>query len=316
MKKRLLAGLTAVVLTLSMLSSTALANHFVYLGDDSRFQRSGWSGDENWIFYWWALSSTSMWWWAESDLDAAATSATSMWNTATGMPFLKVSTQSSADVVVLEDNSLDAFGTMNMTAIVTDSTRNVNWMYKGEINIRNAGTAPVGGWGVTTAHEFGHAMGLHERYRDDGGSGSFCNAESTIMNSGSCDNRPTTPSSLDISRINGIYKTGDMLSMSSSAPWYLPGRLWVTWKDGSWGEYEHRVYLYRWNGSSWVYLADVSHTPETGMRQNSFSDRTISRIFARSDYGQAAGYYIACGWPRYMRGTVGNWACSNYSWVN
>jgi hypothetical protein len=314
--RRLLKGFTAVVLALSLLSGTAFANHFVYIGADSRFQRSAWDKQENWVFYWWALSSTSMWWWADADLLTNTRTAVTNWRNAINMPFIEVGSAASADVTVVEDNSIGAFGMLDITAISSDSTRNVNWSYKGEAVIRNAGTAPVGGWQATIAHELGHFFGLHERYQDDGGSGSFCNAESTIMNSGSCANRPTTPSALDVSRVNGIYRTGDLLSMSSTTYWFWPNQLYVSWKDGSWGEYEHRLFFYRWNGSAWVQLGEVGHTGEIGMRNLSFADRTMARLFNRNSYGQPAGYYIVCGWTRYMQGTVGNWACSNYNWVS
>lgn len=315
MKGRTLArGFVAAALALCLMASTAFANHKLYLGEDQNFQFGSWSGTENWVFYWWSASWSSMWWWAESDLDADSQTAANNWQNATGLSFYKVSTRDAADVAIIADNSLDAFGITELKAITTDATRNGNYSYKALVTIKNDGTTPQGGWQATITHELGHFMGLHERYRDDGGSGSFCNSESTIMNSGSCTNRPSQPSSLDIDRISGLYKTGEFLNMSTSSFWFS-NALFLSWKDGAWGEYEHRLFLYWWDGAQWIQIDSIGHTGQTGTRELSWNSHSLSRAFNRTSYGKPAGWYTVCGYPSFRYGTVGAWRCSNYSWV-
>lgn len=290
------------------------AHHFVNLADDSRFQSGTWAGNENYVFYWWALTSSSLWWWAEPDLVAATQQAANNWTNSNGLPFLQVSTRSSADLEVVEDNSISAWAYISVTEI--RSANGANYSYKGRAVIRNSPSDPVaapqGGWQGTITHEVGHFMGLHERYRDISDGSSFCNAESTIMNSGSCSNRPSAPSTLDRNRINAIWKGGNLLNMAASPS---GTSLSATWKDGAWGEYAHQMYFYYWTGSAWQIVNQVDHNTNIGMREVAYNTRTLTRAWNRTSYGKPAGWYTACGWSVHKYGGPGTWACAPSIWV-
>ena len=318
MKRRpFLVQLAVAALTLSLFTGTGSAHHFAYLGEDTAFQDWRWSGVENYAFYWWSAASSSLWWWAESDLLANTQTAVNNWQSATGLPFYKAPSQATADLTVVEDNSLEAFGIVELTEVAADPGRNANYTYRALATIRNDGEKPVGGWQATIAHEIGHVIGLHEAYEDSGNEDeqdAFCNPQSTIMNSGSCANRPDKPSSLDISRVINLYQTGELLNLTTSSSWFTSS-LYTTWKDGAWGEYEHRLYLYYWDGTQWAMLDHVGHTAQTGTREMNWNTRTLSRTFTRTQYGKPAGWYMVCGFPIFRHGGAGTWRCSNYSWV-
>lgn len=177
-------------------------------------------------------------------------------------------------------------------------------------------------------HEFGHAIGLHERYPSGGG----CNAgevsvmEGTFTSGGMshpCDGT-VAPTALDASRINTYYTTG-IYQKNGADNTSITGNLFsASWLDFAYAEAVMEIDVQYHNGANWVQLTPPYkqyHSTGIGSHEytgnpNSIQTSTNLSIFAGAPHGK---WYRVCVKPVFANLGGNSWAvgsvnCSSNEW--
>ncbi|MEX0683211.1 MAG: hypothetical protein WD904_05840 [Dehalococcoidia bacterium] len=161
-------------------------------------------------------------------------------------------------------------------------------------------------------HEFGHGVGLGERYHA-GGAGCV-NGETTIMGAtavsgttvtgGGCGTN--TPWTIDSVRTQTLYSLSP--ADSTSIVNTLPDRVTWQWRDVNWSEdyYEHHYYY--WNGSSWQWVRADKHYASVGPGRPS-NPQYLQRTFIHPQ-GWPAGIYTSCIVTHSMISGNQHWVCT------
>lgn len=306
MLKKISSLLTTFCVFMLAFSSSAFANHYIWLIDDSSKQLSSFTGTESRIS-WWVLNGTVTTRTAPTSMQTDVNTAVNNWNNS--IPIVRIS-GSGSDLQFSESTTFCSAGAAGCHAInstYNDTTRGANFTLSSKI-VLNSSTNRVN----VLAHEIGHYLGFHEQYYDDGTSG-VCNPNSTsIMDGSNCDNL-FGPSATDISRFNGTlgggWATATNLNVLQNGSNFL-----VRWNDQSLGELHYIVDYYRVTSSGLSYLYTVNVTANTGLRQGLSwtSNRTISDTFSSS--GRPSGTYRAVVTPYYKSSdSIGNQVYTNFS---
>lgn len=288
MGKKLSFAVSLLLVQLFLYSSVASAHHFIWVAHDSRFQTSDFAGNETYL-NWWMINGAVTVTTSDSTISTNVTSAINNWNTA--IPEVRISGSGSDLSFVYSDSNCLAGsgGCYDIIQVYNDTTRGANYVMKARITITSDSPSRT----RTAAHEIGHYIGLHEQYRDDGSTGTFCNSVSTIMNGGGCDTL-TGPTSNDVFRVDNYLGHGWAENLSSSMLTTSVARF--TFKDRAFGELHYRVQLQKrsTSGTSWSTVSTQQVTSNTGLVKGLSwtADRTITADFSLGSFGSGT-YRVA-----------------------
>ena len=268
-------SLTVFCVLLSLLVSTlawpALADHFVFSGQDPDFHQAnsiGNRGPKTFANHKWALtpgsaSSNSVSYYIDTSTipstpppRASATPSVSHVNTAIanwestvdGLNWIEASSSGSAEMLIEFKFCGPAVGSFNPNRRwYTDSIREARYWETAGICINSYnGWINEGAIISAIAHELGHAYGLHEAYIDRGKNEGRCNPDRrSIMDnlhnahSGHCDNLQG-PSTTDRHFVDKFYKTGTLSNFTAEVD-EDGNTVDFSWKDNAWGEVHHNI---------------------------------------------------------------------------
>jgi hypothetical protein len=173
-------------------------------------------------------------------------------------------------------------------------------------------------------HEFGHVVGLHDRYV----SGSSCRTEVTAMDGVYPDRNNqiqpchaiSTPSSLDQSRVTTYYRQGTYnRDPSADNTWLSNGMFYSRWDDYGANEDKMRIELEYWSGSRWVYYNYFEWIELIGAHHNTGQGHDLVVSANLNSYGALRQrYHRMCVIPMfgYDNGVLqfGTRTCSTYEW--
>lgn len=238
--------------------SRVIAHHHIWLVHDSAKQLSAYSGDETRASWWMINGVVTTYKSNSSTISSNVTTAVNNWNAQ--IPQVKIAGSGSDLVFDYSDSvcSAGSTGCHAVAAVYIDPIRKANFTTKSSITITSGSSNRT----RTAAHEIGHYIGLHERYRDDGSTGEFCNSENTVMNGADCHTN-TGPTSLDKSRVDNYLGNGYASNITITSPSF--GVMNITWDDYSYGELHYRVRLQRQVSGTWSTVSTSEVATNTGL---------------------------------------------------
>ncbi|CAM4428781.1 hypothetical protein L1N85_26880 [Paenibacillus alkaliterrae] len=258
MNRRILYLFSIIAVYILVLAPAASANHHVWLVMDSNKQLSGMTGDESRASWWMINGAVTTYKSNSTTISSNVTTAVNNWNAQ--IPQVRI-TGTGSDLVFDYSDSVCAVGSggcHSIASVYNDTTRKANFTLSSNITITSSSSNKT----RTAAHEIGHYLGLHERYRDDGSTGDLCNSENTIMNGGGCDTN-TGPTSLDKSRMDNFMGSGyanNVLPVLNAS-----GIVTVTWDDYAYGELHYRVRYQKNVSGAWSTISTSEVTMNTGL---------------------------------------------------
>ncbi|GBF76491.1 hypothetical protein PA598K_04965 [Paenibacillus sp. 598K] len=253
MSKKLSYTLIVSIIYLLVLTPVVSANHHIWLVMDYNKQLSLFAGDESRASYWMINGAVTTYRINSTTISTNVTNAVNNWNSE--VPEVRISGTGNDLIFDYSDSvcSPGSGGCHSITSVYNDPTRNANFTLSSSITITSNSSNRT----RTAAHEIGHYLGLHERYRDDGSAGSLCNSENTIMNGGNCDSN-TGPTTLDVSRMDNFMGNGYASNFTSSVN-SSSSQVTVSWDDYAYGELNYRVRYQKNVSGSWntVFTSEV-----------------------------------------------------------
>lgn len=217
MNRKLIYCVSIISLYLLVLVPAASAHHHIWLVHDSAKQLSAYSGDETRASWWMINGVVTTYRSNSSTISSNVTTAVNNWNAQ--IPQVKIA-GSGYDLVFDYSDSVCSAGSGGchaVAAVYIDPIRKANFTTKSSITITSNSSNRT----RTAAHEIGHYIGLHERYRDDGSTGTFCSSENTVMNGGDCHTN-TGPTSLDKFRVDNFLGNGYASNITITSPSLKP----------------------------------------------------------------------------------------------
>lgn len=321
MKRQLLTFVITVMLL--AIPKVSFAQSYIYLSQDSAFQRTTVTGMENWVVYKWASTPmSSVTWKAESALRPYVVSAINKWQSIMpSQPWVEVS--GSATVEFKNNTSPcppGAPGCLDVTSWVSiyvngSPTPSYNWIWRANVHAVFNGTFTEDAKTATIAHEIGHLYGLHERYIS--GPPVSCGSDVSIMDALAfngtttihCDNL-SGPATDDDTRASNYYETGEMGNFQSTL---IGSTLKYQWDDLAWADNRHALFLSYYNGLQWVQYTSMTASVNAGLEKE-IDNQVLVQQIDPSSFGAPHGrYYRACGWPLFPSWN-GTWKCSNSTW--
>lgn len=258
MNRKVMYFFSIISVYILVLAPAASAHHHIWLVLDANKQLSGFTGDESRASWWMINGAVTTYKSNSTTISTNVTTAVNNWNSQ--IPQVRISGSGSDLVFDYSDSvcSSTAGGCHSIASVYNDTTRKANFTLSSKITITSNSSNRT----RTAAHEIGHYLGLHERYRDDGSSGDFCHTENTVMNGGGCDTN-TGPTSLDKTRMDNFMGSGFAnvaLPVINSS-----GVMTVTWDDYAYGELHYRVRYQKLVSGSWSTISTSEVTANTGL---------------------------------------------------
>ena len=266
-----LALLLAVALLAWFVGTVFAHDKGVYLPEDSRRQLSP-TISYNYAPKQWVLRSATnsanavRYFSADSDLLSLARTAISRWKTEfPALPWLEVSSTSTADVLFVWGNCDDHLGTLEYINLEADSVRKTIYWTDVEICLSNTYAFAHDADKVEIlVHEIGHAYGLHDRYVHPGGG---CNnGDVSIMDGENCDSGSIETN--DTTRVRKFYQEGILSDFTESS--ISTTSTQVGWLDSAWAEKRQAYWTaYRLSPNhDWVSYGYMEESDWVGMHKD------------------------------------------------
>lgn len=268
----------------------------------------------------WFEATGPMMWWAERSIHADAVEAINNWAIAMPQfPMQEATNRNDADVVILDGRCfyVDIPACFSHESWEVDTIREAQYWLSSRITV-NTRYLPWTPGGITgaIAHEFGHLIGLDERYDHVFG----CNdAEFTIMDavkrndSGErllCDGLKG-PAADDVGRVTNYWSRGGVQDFVGVVGGTSIG-VW-TWRDLSWSEYWLEMYWYYLDPvdqGQWILYTTKNITARTGVHMAA-ENRQLEERVDYSTYGVPGGLHMACSQPYFKQWNMyGTWTCT------
>lgn len=257
------------------------------------------------------------------DLNSISSTIVEQWSAALPVFYDLIKTTGPADFVISVGTCADpdAIGCVTNRTYKYDGTSAGVYLLSAEIHLpaTSANALTTNQFKNLVAHEWGHLMGLTERYDISVAGGGPClSGENSVMETLACSGN-TAPTSDDLARVQYYWQSYISWMQAITFYKYSPSLLKIEAYDWSYHDVSMQSQLQRQNGSGWYVYPNIYAVNRTALHKTYNTQATPYAYFDMTN--KPNGVYRACirpihgnAWPgSWLPPQVyyGNWHCSN-----